>query len=106
MTDTDIFATFDAVVEMAIERIGTSLQRYLDTFSDIMELILDGVENTLLWPPPLVFILLLGIIAWKVIGIQRAILFSAGFFLCLAMDLWQAIGSHGVQIRDLHNWEI
>jgi glycine betaine/proline transport system permease protein len=89
MTDTDIFATFDAVVEMSIERIGTSLQSYLDIFSDIMELILDGVENTLLLPPPLVFILLLGIIAWKVVGIQRAVLFSAGFFLCLAMDLWQ-----------------
>lgn len=89
MTYTDISSSFDSFVETSIERIGTSLQEYLTIFSDILEIILYGVKNSLLFPHPLIFILALGLIAWRIVGINRALLFSAGFLLCLVTNLWE-----------------
>jgi ABC-type proline/glycine betaine transport system permease subunit len=89
MTYTDIYSSFDSFVETSIERIGTSLQEYLTIFSDILEIILYGVKNSLLFPHPLIFILALGLIAWRIVGINRALLFSAGFLLCSVTNLWE-----------------
>lgn len=89
MTYTDIYSSFDSFVETSIERIGTSLQEYLTIFSDILEIILYGVKNSLLFPHPLIFILALGLISWRIVGINRALLFSAGFLLCSVTNLWE-----------------
>lgn len=89
MTYTDIYSSFDSFVETSIERIGTSLQEYLTILSDILEIILYGVKNSLLFPHPLIFILALGLIAWRIVGINRALLFSAGFLLCSVTNLWE-----------------
>lgn len=89
MTSTDICSSFDSFVETSIERIGTFLQEYLTIFSDILEIILYGVKNSLLFPHPLIFILALGLIAWRIVGINRALLFSAGFLLCSVTNLWE-----------------
>lgn len=89
MTYTDIYSSFDSFVETSIERIGTSLEEYLTIFSDILEIILYGVKNSLLFPHPLIFILALGLISWRIVGINRALLFSAGFLLCSVTNLWE-----------------
>ena len=89
MTSTDICSSFDSFVETSIERIGTFLQEYLTIFSDILEIILYGVKNSLLFPHPLIFILALGLISWRIVGINRALLFSAGFLLCSVTNLWE-----------------
>ncbi len=53
-----------------------------------IELILQNVEMFLLWLPPLVFILVLAVFAWRVAGVRIA-LFSAGAFMVIGMiGLW------------------
>lgn len=89
MINPDTFARFDAIIERSIEKIGTSLEGFLDIFSDILEAILFGVEYALQLPHALLFIGLLGLISWRIVGLQRALLFMAGFFLCLAAGLWE-----------------
>jgi glycine betaine/proline transport system permease protein len=54
-----------------------------------LEIILYGVKNSLLFPHPLIFILALGLISWRIVGINRALLFSAGFLLCSVTNLWE-----------------
>ncbi len=57
--------------------------------SNVMENGIDQAVDVLLWPPPGVTILLLGLLAWRLAGVRTALLSLAGFALLWNLGLWE-----------------
>lgn len=79
---------FDTAVEQMVTYISTTFDTAFNLVSDAMELILDGVEAVLLFPPFYVVMLIFGWMAWKTAGRGMTVFTLVGFFLCRAMNLW------------------
>jgi glycine betaine/proline transport system permease protein len=65
---------------------------YRPTFQSMkvpIEFILDTVNAALQWLPPLAFIVLLGVLAWRVAGWRTALLTAVAFMLIGMVGLWQ-----------------
>ncbi|MDF1524270.1 MAG: ABC transporter permease subunit [Trueperaceae bacterium] len=73
------------------DAIGWLTLNYRPTFQAMkvpIEALLDGVSGLLLWLPPLVFIVLVTALAWRVAGWRIGVLSAASFLLIGMMGLW------------------
>lgn len=80
---------FDAFFKISLERIGTSLEVPFELLSDGLEFVFDTLQNGLLLLPAPLFGAVVGLAAWRIVGLQRALLFAAGLLLCRCMNLWE-----------------
>ena len=65
---------------------------YRPTFQSMkvpIEFILDAVNAVLQWLPPVAFIVLLGVLAWRLAGWRIALLTAVAFMLIGMVGLWQ-----------------
>ena len=63
---------------------------FFDFLSATFGLILDNLQLLLLWPPPLVWVVIATLAAWRVRGISFAAFTLAAFLLIDAMAQWRA----------------
>ncbi|SIS49187.1 ABC transporter permease [Salimicrobium flavidum] len=59
-----------------------------DSFSNLMQGVVDGVTGILLFIPPELFAILIAIVAWKVAGRGLALFALLGFFYIGAVNIW------------------
>jgi len=74
--------------EVLINWLGENLDPVFEGITDLIELILGGIEQALLWPPWAVIIVLLVAIAWWAAGWRVALFSVLGLLLIVQMGLW------------------
>ncbi|SMC64159.1 glycine betaine/proline transport system permease protein [Desulfocicer vacuolatum DSM 3385] len=88
MKTKNLAANFDNAVEQFVEYISITFDTAFNVISDMIEGVLNGIEALFLFPPFYLFIIFLGILAWKTAGKGMALFTVVGFYLCHAMNLW------------------
>jgi len=87
--DTKTIATgFDNSVEALVEYISVTFDTAFNLISDMIGVVLHGIEQIFLFPPFYVIIAIFGLLAWKTAGKGMVVFTVGGFLLCWAMNLW------------------
>ncbi len=76
------------IFEVLINWLGANLDPVFEGITDLIELILGGIEQALLWPPWAVIVVVLVAIAWWAAGWRIALFSVVGLLLIVQMDLW------------------
>ncbi len=74
----------DQAIEYTQLRWGSSL----DSFSDFMKSMIEGLQNGLIAIPPVIFILIVALIAWKLTNKKVALFSIVGLLLIENINLW------------------
>lgn len=74
--------------EVLINWLGANLDPVFEGITDLIELVLGGIEQALLWPPWAVIVVALVAIAWWAAGWRVALFSVIGLLLIVQMDLW------------------
>lgn len=78
-----------SVVEAVIDWLTINLEPVFDALSAMLDTMMDGFEGTLLFPPTVVTILLLSILAWWIAGRGVGIFSVIGLLLIESMGYWE-----------------
>ncbi|EOD01189.1 ABC transporter permease [Caldisalinibacter kiritimatiensis] len=85
MIDLPIGSTFELIVEW----LQNNLEPFFDAISNILTFIISGFENIFLFPPSIVIIIILSLLAWKLSDRRIAIFTFIGLGLIVGMELWE-----------------
>ena len=82
----DIGGVFEAIIDWLTENLGV----VFDIIADVIDALLTGFFNVLMFPHAFIMIALFAAIAWIAASRGVAIFSVIGFFLIYAMNLWEA----------------
>jgi glycine betaine/proline transport system permease protein len=66
-----------------------SISPTLRAISSFLEVLIKGFENTLLWPPEVIILVLTGLLVWKIAGTKLAVFAVLGLLATIGMNVWQ-----------------
>ncbi len=77
-------------VDAGVDWLTVNFEWLFDGISAVLSFLIDGIETVLVWPGPLVMIVILAVVA-LLVGTRRFALFSAiGFGFIVMLDQWDA----------------
>ncbi len=82
----DIGGVFEAIIDWLTENLGV----VFDIIADVIDALLTGFFNGLMFPHAFIMIALFGALAWWIAKKGVGIFTLVGFFLIYAMNLWEA----------------
>ena len=85
----DFFIPVADWVNIAFEAISMSISPTLRAISSFLEVLIKGFENTLLWPPEVIILVLTGLLVWKIAGTKLAVFAVLGLLATIGMNVWQ-----------------
>lgn len=75
-------------VDTAFDWVDDNLGVLLDLFRDVMTVVVEGLVDLLMWPPPLVLVAVLALLAWVVASWRLAVGTALGLALVVSMGIW------------------
>lgn len=75
-------------VDSLLDWVDTHLSLLLTLFRDVMTAVVEGLTDALMWPPALVMVVVLALVAWLVSSWRLAVGTAAGLVLVISMDIW------------------
>ena len=78
-------------VEAVVNYMVENFSEVLNVFSNLISSLISSFESVLLFPPPLLLILIFALIAWKLKGIKMAAFVFLGLGLVLNLQLWDPL---------------